>query len=334
MAQVYDDGNYRAQAPEPEYRRRIRPENFFSSQGSVIDAGDVAQPLVLNSVSNSLKDQLRVTAELGEKVPGIRRAAQPVASFLNRPGMVALDKAQSVVGPAVQFLTDANPSQDPNHNKYVDLGVNSVGAVADYNRMIPSPWTPFAWAFGGTAEGLQNASSAKTNASAASLYDPASKDDQMNMDVIDRIIMGSQSSWGRGSAWNMAPFNPYDRVSSVMNSEVSRLAKLIHTGSADDKYYADVGDQLTKLAELVRLAGEEEEDRANPFQLFGGGEFAWLQAKANFGSDGTMTREQKDAQTIELLKRASQIRAENKARETENYKALDGPLRAYRAPGY
>ena len=334
MAELYDDGNYRAQAPEPEYRRRIRPENFFASQGSVIDASDTAGPLIANAAINTTKDVSRLAAAAGSRVPGFRSISRGADRILSSPLSVGIDRVQSAVGPAVQFLTDANPSQDIDHNKYADLGINSVGAVAEYGRMIPSPWAPAAWAFGGTAEGLQNSASARENAGFARMYDPSDRETRMNDDVINQVANGAMSSWGRGSAWGMVPFNPYDRLSSAMGSEVARLASLVNTqGGSDDAYYKDVGDQLTNLADLIRLAAEEEEDRANPFSLFGGGEFAKLQVKESLGNPGG-SREQKDARTLELLRQSSKIRAEQKAREAENYKALNGPLRRYMAPGY
>lgn len=334
MAELYDDGNYRAQAPEPEYRRRIRPENFFASQGSVIDASDTAAPLIVNTVTNTGKDVARLSAAAGSRVPGLRTMSRGADKILSSPLSVGIDKVQSAIGPAVQFLTDANPSQDVDHNKYVDLGVNSAGAVAEYGRMVPSIWMPAAWAFGGTAEGLQNASSARQNASFARMYDPSDTETRMNDDVIAQVANGAMSSWGRGSAWGMAPFNPYDRLSSAMGSEVARLVELVNKqGGSDDAYHKDVGDQLTNLADLIRLAAEEEDDRANPFSVFGGGEFAKLQVAESLGNPGG-SREQKDARTLELLREASRKRAEQKARETKNYEALNGPLRRLMAPGY
>ena len=313
MAELYDDGNYRAQAPEPEYRRRIRPENFFASQGSVIDASDTAGPLITNAAINTTKDVSRLAAAAGSRVPGFRSISRGADRILSSPLSVGIDKAQSAVGPVVQFLTDANPSQDANHNKYVDLGVSSAGAVAEYGRMIPSPYMPVAWALGGSAEGIQNGIQARQNAGFVRMYDPSDRETRMNDDVINQVANGAMSSWGRGSAWGMVPFNPYDRLSSAMGSEVARLAGLVNTqGGSDDAYYKDVGDQLTNLADLIRLAAEEEDDRASPASIFGGGEFAKLQVAESLGSPGG-SREQKDARTLQLLRQASENRKKNKA---------------------
>jgi hypothetical protein len=327
MAEIYDESNYRVQAPEPTYSgagRRIKPENFFAPQGSVINFSEVAVPLGVNALTNVGKDYTRLLSAGGSKIPGIKKVAKPVSDFLSGPGMAALDKAQSVLGPVTEFVTDANSSQDPDHNKYVDLGVNATGGVADYFRMVPSPWALAAWPLGGTAEGLQNQSSAKDNIALAGRFDPKLKDNDSNVEIVGQMLRAANASWGKGSAYGMAPFNPYDRLQSAMASESNRIAQIIAAGGDDeDAYYDKVGEELKGLAELIRLAADEEGDRANPFSVFGGGTFARLQTKANAGGHHSlMTQEQKDAETIGLLRQAAQMRAEEQAREAKNYEAL------------
>jgi hypothetical protein len=340
MAEIYDESNYRAQAPEPTYSgagRRIKPENFFAPQGSVINFSEVAVPLGVNALANVGKDYTRLLAAGGSKIPGIRKIAKPVSNFFDHPGMRALDKAQSVLGPVTEFVTDANSSQDLDHNKYVDLGVNAVGGAADYYRMIPSPAALVAWPLGGTAEGLQNESSAKDNIALAGRFDPKLKDNDSNVEIVAQMLRAANASWGKGSAYGMAPFNPYDRLQSAMASETGRIAQIIAAGGDDeDAYYDKVGEELKGLAELIRLAADEEGDRANPVSVFGGGTFARLQTKANAGGrHSLMTQEQKDAETIGLLRQAAQMRARDKAIQSERANRLrEAVLNGYHLDPY
>lgn len=330
MAEIYDESNYRAQAPEPTYSgagRRIRPENLLSPQGSVFGFEEARGPLGVNLAANTLKDTTRGAAGLASKVPVIRKAAVPVHNFLTSGPMVALDKAQSAVGPAVEFLTDANSSKDPYHNKYRDLAVNSAGAVAEYNRFIPSPGLPFAWALGGSAEALQNQSSAEKNIALARMYDPKARgdDEQLNADVVAQLLQAANANWGKGSAYGMLPFNPYDRLASAMDSETRRISQIIAAGVRDgdeNAYYERVGSELNGLTELIRLAAEEEGDRASPASVFGGGTFALKQAIATLTDGKAMSREEKDAETIALLRAASVDRAETKKRRDEDARKM------------
>jgi alpha-beta hydrolase superfamily lysophospholipase len=89
------------------------------------------------------------------------------------------------------------------------------------------------------------------------------------------------------------------------------------------------------LTELIRLAAEEEGDRASPISMFGGGTFAWKQAMATLTDGKAMSREEKDAETIALLRAASADRAETKKRRSEDATRLrDAVLKGHHLDPY
>ena len=315
MGQLYDDSNYRAQPPEPEYRRPIRLENIFDPHRSVIDDSSTRAPMIANVASNFGLDVARNAAGAANWATK-GKLGGGAAAALNGKGFTTFDRAQSAIGPVSNFLTAANPSNNPyDNNKYGQLAVDTAGEAVNYAKMRPTPFAIPAWAFSGSAEGYENENSARLNAGALTSFDPrmGSRDD-VNRTAAIRILNGANSSWGRGSGYGLLPFNPYDRVQSAMRSRADKARAMIEAGpgeEGEEAYLANVQKELAFVANLINAAADEESARANPLSILTlGGPVARRQARDTLTGKAGQDRKSKDDHTIKLLLEAQAEEAE------------------------
>lgn len=328
MPGLYPDYSRNApdQAPANAGARPFRPENFFDPYGSVIDAEDVAMPMLANVVGNWGLDTTRLGAKAANTITGGRFGGK-VSSALEGKAFTALDRAQSAIGPAVNFLTAANPSQNPHpNNKYAQLGLDAAAEVVNYAKFRGGPASLVAMPFSGSIEGWENAYSADENARIGNTFNPDQGFSPENEKAIAALMNGADSSWGRGSTYGMFPFNPYNRVSSAMRSERDRVARLIQEGPrgmSDDSYGKLLKAELDQLAELIRAASTEERARANPFSVLTlGGPVARGQMFDTFTGSAGSNKAEKDANTIRLLR---ETQARQRAHDEHIRQALADP---------
>jgi hypothetical protein len=335
MAQVYDESNYRREPPAPTYKRPMAPVSDFVDNlldpysNGVINESSLAGPMLGNAGTNFALDAARQGASATNFVSG-GRFGSGTSDFLGGKGFTAFDRAQSAIGPVANFLSGSNPSNNPDpNNRYGQLALDSAAEAVNYIKMRPSLAAIPAWAFSGSVEGWENANSARKNAMGSDFFMPEFEDDEANNVAADRVLNGAYGSWGRGSGYGMLPFNPYARVSSALKSESDRVRSIINAGHGEDDkdvYYKILDAELEGLANLIRAAAEEEDDRANPFSIFKlGGTVGRRQAWDTLTGSAGDTKQERDAHTIKLLLDAQ---SERKAHEEHIKQARADPTLA------